>query len=438
MRSFFKSGYHNSFQIYVILFLLIFSLINIRQHRITNFDCEICSDKAGYYMFLPAVFHNGFNTENYPESFDQEHGLGFRIDRQNNRLITKFTCGIAILQSPFYAMGSIIAKTFSLEVSPYSKYYMFFINIGAAFYIVMGLYFFRKWLNYYAGEVSSFWTILVTFFGTNLYYYTLDESLMSHMYSFSLFSILLFGSKSFYETKKFKYFLLFVIPLSFAILIRPTNILFAVIAPLTDVNSFKILKSKLKLLLTPKNIAYALFFFLLIMSPQLFYWKYAYGKYIVWSYTGEGFTLWNRPQFLTVWFSPQSGLFTYTPLILLSLVFSVIMYIKKERNSMLVIFTFLVTSYMCASWSNPQFGVCNFGKRPMVEYLPILMFPISYMFDHYKSYPGLYKHIPLIALIFFVYYNQALFVAFNTCFFGETWEWSKFGLLLKNAFLLVR
>lgn len=438
MSSFFKSGYHNSIWVYVIFFLLIFCLANIRQRLVTNFDCEICSDKAGYYMFLPAIFHLGFNSENYPEAFDTEHGNGFHIDRENNKIITKFTCGIAILQSPFYGVGAFIAKIFSLDVLPYSNYYLFFINIGAAFYLVVGLYFLRKWLNYYVNNISSFWTILVIFFGTNLYYYTLDESLMSHLYSFSLFSILLFGLKSFYKTKKFKYFLLFIIPLSFAILIRPTNIFFAIIALLTDVNRIEILKNKLMLLLTPKYLIYALFIFLLIILPQLLYWKFAYGKYVVWSYKGEGFTFWNRPQFLTVWFSPQSGLFTYTPIILLSLVFSIVMFIKKERNAVLIFSSFLIISYMCASWINPYFGGCNFGKRPMVEYLPIIMFPISYMFGHYKSYHKKLRYIILISTIILVYYNQALFGAFDTCFFGQTWEWDKFSLLLKKALIVIR
>jgi hypothetical protein len=386
-------------------------------------------------MYLPALFHYGFNTENYREGFDKEHGYGFSLDKQNNKIITKFTCGIALLQSPFYATGSVIAGIFSPDVSPYSKFYMFFINIGAAFYVVLGLYFFRRWLNYYVGDISSYRTMMVIFFGTNLFYYSLDETMMSHLYSFSLFSIILFGSRSFFETGKFKYFLLLVIPLSFAILIRPTNILFGVIALMVDVNSIEVLKRRIILLFNPKLLAIAVFLFILIISPQLFYWKYAFGKYVVWSYTGEGFVFWNKPQFLRVWFSPQSGLFPYTPIILLSLFISIIMVIRKERNAILIITTFLVTSYMCASWSDPDFGICNFGKRPMVEYLPVLMFPVSYMFEHFKTYSRGSRYLLTGLVIFFIYYNLGLFTAFNTCFFGEAWEWGKFGQLLKNAFL---
>ena len=432
LSSFFTSGYHNSKWVYITLFLLILLLTNSRQAKNTNFACEICSDKAGYYMYLPAVLHMGFEAKNYPKDFDHAHGDGFHLE--NGKVITKFTCGIALLQAPFYIAGALVAKTFSLDVLPYSNYYMFFINIGAVFYLVLGLYFLRKWLNYYVDDISSFWTILVLFFGTNLYYYTIDESLMSHMYSFSLFSILLYALKTFFETKKFNYFLLFIIPLSFAILIRPTNILFAPFALMIDVNRLDVLKSKLILLLRPKYLISAAFIFFLIISPQMFYWKFAFDKYLVWSYVGESFSYWDDPQFAIVWFSPQSGLFTYTPIVLLSLAFGVVMFIKKEPNALLVFCSFFIVSYLCAAWSNPYFGGCNFGKRPMVEYLPLLMFPIAYLFEYSKSYSIKLRYILLAATLLLAYYNYALFTIFDTCFFGDTWDWKTFGLLLYKIF----
>ena len=433
--SFFKSGYHNSKWFLVLAFTVIFCLANMRQSRITNFDCEICSDKAGYYMYLPAIVHLGFHAKNYPDGFDHAHGDGFHIDREHDKIITKFTYGVAALQLPFYTAGALIAKIFSLEVSPYSNYYMFFINLGAVFYLMLGLYFLRKWLNYYVDDVSSFWTILTIFLGTNIYYYTLDESLMSHVYSFSLFSMVLYGYKTFSETKRFSCFLLFIISLSLAIVIRPTNILFFLIALLADVNTLEAIKNKIVLLLTPKYLITGVVLLFLILLPQLLYWKFAYDKYIVWSYTGEGFINWKNPEFAAVWFSPQSGLFIYTPIILLSLVYAVVMFGKKEKNAVLVLGSFLLVSYMCAAWSNPYFGTCNFGKRPMVEFLPMIMFPIAYMFEYAKSYQITSRYFVLIVTFILIYYNQALFKVFDTCFFGAIWEWDKFLELLKKAFI---
>jgi hypothetical protein len=387
-------------------------------------------------MYLPAMFQMGFKTTNYPDGFDKKHGWGFIIDRTNDRIVTKFTCGLAMLLAPFYGLGVLIAKFFSINVNPYSSYFLFFVNIGAAFYAIIGLFYLRRWLDFYVHTTNSILTVLVIFFGTNLYYYTLDESLMTHMYSFSLFSLGLYGFKSYCSEHKFKYYLMFTISLSLAIVVRPTNILFGLIILLFDVQSFKDLRQKLGLVFNPKNLLFGILVFTIIILPQALYWKFAFGKYIFWSYQDEGFSYWKNPQFLTVWFSPQSGLFIYTPIILLAIIFSLVMVIKRIPNGALIFGTFVTVSYMCAAWANPFFGECNFGKRPMVEYLPVIMMPIAYMFENYKGYPKSIKKIIGTSIILLLYYNLALFAVFNTCFHGQLWEWDKFKELLKDAILI--
>jgi hypothetical protein len=302
---------------------------------------------------------------------------------------------------------------------------------------VLGLYFLRKWLRYYVDDKTAFLSCLLVFFGSNLFYYTVDENLMSHLYSFTLFSAVLWSAKGFFESKEFRYFLLFVCALSLAILIRPTNALFALFAVLMDVRSWADMKLKLQTILQPKLLFVGVLIFLLIVLPQLLYWHYAYGKYIVWSYEGEGFIFWNHPQWMEVWFSPQSGLFTYTPLVLLALVFAVIMRIRKLPNALLVMGSFIVVSYLCAAWHNPYFGECNFGKRPMIEYFPLILFPLSYMIQQFSGFKEAQRKLLLMCTLFCVYYNLTLFAAFDTCFFGTPWEWDTFGRFLLRALPII-
>jgi len=433
LNVFAKRCHENSIGFYGLLFLVILVLMNVRQKNVTNFDCEVCSDKAGYFMYLPATFHYGFQAENYPKSISEEHGNGFQLDHENNRVLNKYTCGIAMLQAPFYGTGVLISKVFSINADPFSSFYLFFINIGAAFYLVLGMFFLRKWLNYYVENSTSLLTILVIFFGTNLYYYSVDESLMTHLYSFALFSIILYSLKTYFETKRFRNFLIFCTALALAILIRPTNFLFVVIALLLDLESISTLKDRLIALLSIKNILTGIVVLALVFLPQLLYWKYTYGTFVLWTYGEEGFTLWNNPRFATVWFSPQGGLFTYTPIILLSLAFTFVMYKRKVGNSLLVLSTFLIISYMFASWANPYFGFCNFGKRPMIEFLPILMLPIAYMFKFYSSFKKGVRYSMSILVLLCVYYNLSLTAGFDTCFQGSTWDWDIFYALLDSS-----
>jgi len=437
-HSFFISGKHDSFGVYLILFLLTVFFTNVRQNVVSNNDCEICSDKAGYYMYLPATFHWGYGTAYYAKDFEEQHGYGFKIDRENDLVITKFTSGVALLLSPFYGLGTLVDHLFSLENHPYSKFYLFFINLGSAFYLVLGLYFLRKWLNQYVDSISSFWTMLALILATNLTYYTLDENLMSHLYSFTLFAIILYSIKSYYSSSQTKHFILFCLALALSILVRPTNVLFFLVALFLDVNSISSFKNNLRQLISIKNILIGSLILLLVLTPQMLYWKLVYNKYVVWSYSGEGFTLWNQPDFLITWFSPQSGLLPYVPIFILCIVFWVFMYRKKESNTLLVMITFFVISYMCAAWHNPFFGNCNFGKRPMVEYYPMLFLPLAYMFSYFPSLSKRTQKLLIGSLVIFSYYHLTLFGVFDTCFYGDVWEWNTFGALVKKAIVLIR
>ena len=420
----------NSVLLYITLFLTIFFLTNHRQNKVDNYGCEICGDKAGYFSYLPATFFYGFNANSYPEQFDELHGNGFKLDYDKDRLVTKFTSGIAIMQAPFYSLGIVVSNMFSLNKDPYSSYYMVFINLGAAFWVVLGLFFFRRWLNYYVDEWSSLLTMLVVFFGTNLYYYTIDESLMSHLYSFTLFSIVLFSLHNFFRLRQTKFFVLFSLTLALAILVRPTNVLFVPIAVLLDVKNREILFSRVKLFFSVKRISILVVFLLVVFLPQLMYWIYTHGELLPWTYGDEGFTNWNNPHLAIVWFSPQSGLFPYTPLILLSLFSLGVMFKNKTGNASLIFGTFIVVSYILASWITPQFGFCNFGKRPMIEFFPILLLPLAYCFKHFMSFRKTMRFILVVSVLACVWYNISLTSVFNTCFWGGNWEWGKFFMMM--------
>lgn len=435
MKKYFFNRRHSYYLAHLLALLLVFMLIQKRQGRIDNFNCEICADKAGYYMYLPALFYSGFQAENYPEGFDELHGKGFYVEEGNDFIITKFTSGVALLQLPFYGTGVLLNEVFRLHKNPWSDYFLFFIYLGAAAYLVLGLFFLRKWLENYVSRRTALLSALIVFFGTNLYYYTLDESLMTHMYGFTLFAIVLYSQHKCIKTKSVRSFLLYALALAIAILLRPTNILFAVLAFLTVSNNWKDFRTNLLHMLQWKHLLIGLIVLFLILLPQMIYWKAVYGKFISWSYQGEGFHFWKNPQLATVWFSPQSGVFPYTPLVLLMLAGAVMMWLKHQQNGLLVFLAFLLVSYMCASWSNPYFGICNFGKRPLVEYYPLLILPVAWLWNQWEFY-NLRKKVLLAGLTaLFVIYNLLLFNAFNTCFFGQAWDMESFFSLLHKAFL---
>lgn len=419
-------------KIFIILFFLLVLMMQWRQTKVDNFGCEICADKAGYYAYLPAAFHYGFKASAYPKNFDHDHGDGFILDYEKDKVITKFTCGLALLQVPFYSIGYCIDKIFGINAHPYSKYYLFFINIGLSFYVTLGLYCLKKWYSIFTGEKSSLIAVLVILFGSNLLYYTIDESLMSHAYSFSLFSMMLYLGDRFLQARKRGYFIVYCIAAAIAILIRPTNVVFIPFSWIIQPGWTKNMFEKMKWVLHPLHLIIATLVLLIVLVPQMMYWNFAYEKYLAWSYKEEGFTRWKDPALLIVWFSPKNGLFTYTPLVLLSLI-AAFVHVSFKRK-WIVLLLFLTASYICAAWHHPWFG-CSFGKRPFIEFYPILMLPIAHIFKGYSEMPKISRYLIVTLILVLLYYNVLFTLKFNTCYFGDTWDWNAFGLLLKKIFL---
>ena len=402
----------------------------------TNFDCEICSDKAGYFSYLPSLFYYDFKASNYPEKLDSLRGNGFHLNIERDKIITKFPIGVALMQSPFFISGYAFDNIFLLNNDPFSKYYLVWMSFGSSFYFVLSFFLYRKVLLRLYSQKTAFVTSILILIATHTLYYALDENLMSHLYSFFLLNALMYGALKIVETKKRK--LLWVISAIFtlAVLVRPTNILFlpivyfftSIIYPKEIIPTLKSFRSS--------DFAEAILIGALVACPQILYWNYAYDEWFVWTYEGEGFTNALAPYFLEVWFSPQGGLFTYTPILFVALFSATIFFSKNKNLSLLVFATFLTVSYLCASWHTPFFGECNFGKRPFVEFLPVLFIPIGLLIENTKESNSLQKLIFSIFL-FFIILNLTLFGVFDTCFFGTKWDWNSYLTLILKGFRMI-
>ncbi|MFT4754951.1 MAG: hypothetical protein ACI85Q_002515 [Salibacteraceae bacterium] len=422
---------------YFWLFVLTVLLTNLRQNVVTKFDCEICSDKARYFMYLPAAFYYGFEASQFPKDKGQRTGNGFYLDSIENKTITKFTSGIAILQLPFYGLGFIVDSIFSLEQTPFSKYYLVWVSLGSSFYLVLGLFYLKQTLALFYSEKTAMATSFLILLGTNLLYYTIDENLMSHLYSFTLCCIFSYNLLIYLKEGRNSSFVTFTIALAFAIWVRPTNALFAPLSIFIGLLLFPNEPKQLLPVFTIKKILVAIVVLITVFIPQMVYWKYVFGHWVVWSYNGQAFTHILTPYFLEVWFSPQGGLFTYTPLILTSIFTGGYMIMKKNHQGWLVIGSFLMISYLCASWNTPFFGECNFGKRPFIEFYLFLSLALAYLIQNIKKTTAF--RIPILLIIrFCVYFNLTVIGVFDTYFFGSTWDGSSYVHLLGKGLILIR
>ncbi|HRT72629.1 MAG TPA: hypothetical protein P5289_03780, partial [Bacteroidales bacterium] len=423
----------SEFVIFFIVFIVVFFHIFFTHNRknLGQWEYPIWSDAAAYFVYLPATFIYNYDGSKMPENISAMTGDGFSIE--NDNIVTKVAMGVAILQAPFYAISYIISDIFNINDDGFGKVYIYGLGIGAAFYFTLGLLFLYLFLKRRYPKSVSFITLLLIIFGTNLYYYTYEKFLYSHLYSFFIFSTSLYIIDKLINTnfKKAIYIALFGIILSLAFLVRYTNPIFIVLMLLfLDIDSWQALKQRLKSIFNFKFISITAISFIIILIPQMFYWHYLTGNFLYYSYGNEGFN-WLEPKFLEFFFSPNNGAFIYTPLYIIILIYAIIMSIKKEQNGLLIFCIFVIASYIFASWWSWSYG-CSLGKRPFVELTPIFGICIASLVDKIIQFKKPIISIILsLILLFSTLFSFSLNLHYAGCsFVSDTWDWNEYKLIV--------
>ncbi len=335
------------------------------------------ADAKGYYAYLPAIFiYNDLNFGFFEKiEKDKYYSENLYYDYRawySGNVINKYYCGTAIAELPFFLIAHFSANVFGYENDGYSKIYLVLISIAAWFYLFVGLAYLIGILGLYnISEWHKILTILAALFGTNLFYYTVGEAGMSHIFSFAFFSMFFYYARLYFTDFKAKYILLLAILLGIIVLIRPLNILIFLILPFTS-GSYKSLKDGF--ITATKNSFWLLgsvLVFIAIVAIQFFIYKISTGHFFVDSYGEEGFNFLD-PHIFDILFSYRKGLFLYTPMYLISLAGGYFLW-KKSKFEFYSMFGFLsVITYIISSWWMWYYGG-SYSSRVYVEYIPFFM-----------------------------------------------------------------
>ncbi len=411
------------------LSLFIFStIVTLKQHQgrgINNWRSEIVGDMAGYYIYLPATFFYHFDVTKAPAGIDKKIAYHFYLDRDNKTITTGYFYGVALLVSPFFFTAHAISLLSGTdEIGGFSLIYTKVFEVASVFYLILGLFFLKRFLKNYFRESLQYIVLLATFLGTNLFYYSIEIILMSHVYSFFTISVFLYAMKEFLNDKsRYRYFLLMAIAYGIMFIIRPTNCLIGLLFPLWDAVNRKEVISRIKLILHPKYIFLLIAIMTMMFIPQMIYWKIMRGTFVYLKY-GEGFSFWDHPKFLQVWFSTLNGLVPWSPLTLLFIIGIVFMVIKKYKNGILILVFFLLISYMAAAYKFWYYG-CGYGHRAFVEFLPVFCIPFGFLAGKIlESRKKIVQHLFILIVIYLTWFNARLSLVADKCNFGATWDWN--------------
>lgn len=413
-------------------------LVSLSVHQksfVYSWKGEIWADRAGYYVYLPAFFKAKMDGTRFPEKIADKTGNGFSVE--GKKISTKYTCGVALLLSPFFVTTHYVAKILHLEQDMgFGAVYHRMTGIAAIFYFVLGMLMLSRFLSFYFRDTVRYIALVLIFLGTNLFYYSVLDPMMSHVYSFFLFSGFLLFFRLFLDSRRMFHFAVVSLFMGLIILVRPTNVLIFSVFFLWDITSWNDFSERVRLILNPVRLAVFLGIVFLVLLPQMLYWKYLHGSFLFYSYGNEGFTSWNQPKLMEIWFSTLNGWVLYSPMVIFLVGGIFLMIRKKLVNGYFILGFFLAVSYMISSWYSWYYG-CSFGQRSYVEYYTVLAIPFGFVLNSLlEKRMIILKSLLILVMLFMAYAGIRLMFAYEGCFYGSTWDWNQYSLLLEKADLI--
>ena len=287
------------------------------------------------------------------------------------------------------------------DINGYSFFFQVFTGLGALLYLFLGLIFLNRVLK--SQQISNkavSLTLIAILFGTNLFYYSMWQPTMSHVFSFfAMNGFLWYTSRAIQEwnIKTAAWMGLF---LGLTCLIRPSNAVVLLLIPFMarDGNG---LQRFFKMAPANKRAIFLLLVIcLFILSIQGVLWYIQTGRFFVWSYRDEGFHF-RSPEIMNVLFSFRKGLFVYTPLLLVAL-FGLLPLIARKRLQFISLAGFLIVStYVVSSWWNWYYGD-GFGLRAFIDYYGVFALLLGLLINMCRTRLGEVLVIVLLTLFVFV------------------------------------
>ncbi|MGN6647237.1 MAG: hypothetical protein ACTHJT_11985 [Cytophaga sp.] len=370
-------------EFYLECILILLLLITIQQ-CIGFPERTIFSDGEGYYEYLPATFiHHDINRRNknvteYPGQYERINNLGNYIDYEAYK-VNKYQVGTAVLQTPFFLYAYSTTQLNNTREDGYQQSFHNAMRVSAFFYLFLGLYFFKKFLELY--EIKKPLILLSQFlliFSTSIINYINVEAAFSHVYSLFAVTVFLYLVKSFYIQKRTCDLLLAAACFGLILLIRQVNGLILFSLPFLAGSWANFKDTTIALVRKPLLLVYAVLIIFAVFFIQCYYWYLQTGAFFIYSYGEEAFNF-LTPRFIKILFSYRKGLFVYTPVLFICL--AGVFYFLKEKKQYLFftwLFFFTIITFVFSSWWSWVYG-CSYGMRVYIEFYPFFLLPFVLM-----------------------------------------------------------
>ena len=367
------------------LWVIVIVIANI-QYRVIGgrMSKTIAWDKFGYYLYLPTFFYDDpakvSNFQYLLRTYDPG-GNGAAMHAPNGNYIMKYSCGMAVMYFPAFVVGHLSAKIFHYPVDGMSLPYQEALNFESLLVAIIGLWLLRKILKKYFSDGVVAAVLFIIGFASNYFQYTAYDNLFQHVYLFTLYCIIILLSIQWNLQPKYSTSFLLGLSCGLAVLIRPTEMITAIIPLLWGVYNRNTIREKSRLLL--KNYGMVIIFGLaavIMGSIQLIYWKIYAGHWLYFSYGEDQTFNWLHPHVSDVLFSYKKGWLIYTPVMILSLVGFFTLYFRRRNLFWFAALFMIAYFYPLAAWNNWWYGG-SFSMRAMIQSYPVLSFSIASLIE---------------------------------------------------------
>lgn len=415
----------------ILIFLILFSIsLSFKTQEYP--EKLIWSDMEGYYTYLPSVFiYNDFVKEAVKDTtYIKPHPV-------TGKIYTKYTCGVAMLEMPFFLATHLYAKITHQLANGKNAVYGRGLAWAGLFYLWMALFILYSYCINYFHKKNVLIALGGLVLGTNLFYYSFFQPAMSHVYSFFLFSAFIYMTDKLINNSKpqqnqLLFWVLFGLTFGLICLVRPTNII-VILIPFylwykTTQDKMFWLKNNYYYILAAISMVF------LISIPQLLFWKYITGSYLTYSYGHESFKYWMEPKLLRVLFDPWNGWILYSPIVILPFMFLIKGRYSNQYFERIYLYIFILATYIFASWWAWWFGGA-FGHRSFVEYLALLALPFAGLLQSVQDSKWKYYSL-ILFMALLCYYNLGLTYAYNAPWDGESWTYQSVITEVKKIFFI--
>ncbi len=359
---------------------------------------QITGDGLSYYAYLRSLvfdhdldFTNEFTDYNPTHHATPDPNLKTDVGKVGN----PYAVGPAILWSPFVLIIHLAAKISGQEVTGYEQGYAAAIAFGTNVYALLGLVALHTLLRRLFDVGPTLAAIAAVFWGTAAINYLYFEPAYGHIISAAWVMIFVATYQRYRDTRTRRTLIFSGCAAGLMILTRWQSALF-LLFPLFDTLDQLHQRRREgsgtppipKPDPTPPRQVITLLLWIgllcaLIFLPQLIVWHHLYGEWFTVP-MGSSFIQWQPEIWWEILVSPRNGLFSWTPLVFLSLLGLPLLY-KKHPILSASLTGILVAQWLLNASIVDWWGGAAFGGRRFIECSVIFALGIAALLQQRRS-----------------------------------------------------